>query len=100
MEDGVEQTIQFLASFCDEIIHLHKATLEGLLKSSGSKGWPTWKAAKNFWERKSTSLSSAQSLLFQDWEFLLCDTSGLTAEVAAARLDRCFNRAPSAHFLG
>ena len=93
MEDGVAQTIRFLAGFCDEIIDLNKATLEGVLKSSGHKRWPAWKAARNFWERKSLSLSAAQLALFEDWEFLLCDTSGLTAEVAASRLDRCFNRA-------
>ena len=83
------QAVKFLADFSAEIIDLKKVTLEGVFKSSGHKRWPAWKAARNFWERKFLSLSPAQLALFEDWEFLLCDTSG--------SLGSLFQ--PSAHFL-
>ena len=93
MEDAVAQTVKFLAAHCNEIVALEKTTLEGVLKSSGAKRVAAWKTAQNFWVRKFASFNAAQVSLFEDWEFVLCDMSGLDAATAAARLGRCVDRA-------
>ena len=93
MADGLSQTVKFLATYRDELVALKKPSLESILKSHGAKRIAAWKAAQNFWVRRFASLNIEQRALLEDWEFLLCDTSALTAEVVASRLGRCFNRA-------
>jgi len=45
MAEDVFKTVAFLSTYSEELVQLDKQTLEALLKE--------WKAAKNFWSRKS-----------------------------------------------
>ena len=50
------KTVAFLSTYSEELVQLDKHTLEALLKSNRANHVKEWKAAKNFWSRKVSTL--------------------------------------------
>ena len=92
MANDVNKIVEFLATYCEELVQLQKPSLESLLKSSRAKQVKEWNAAKNFWYRQVPKLPVEQRELLEDWEVVLCDMSTLETVAFLPRLQRCLER--------
>eukprot|EP00435_Cladocopium_sp_Y103_P030288 s155_g7.t1 len=80
----------FFVLHFDEIVQLSKQTLREVVMSNQAHRHAAWMQAQKFFLRHAESLTPEELELAEDWEFILCDMSTLSAVAFLPRMQRCF----------